>query len=502
MNEAGELESTQLWHVDQPERYTAFRDLSDRRRLAPGAGVFGHVFTSGQPTWIADLAREHDFVRKAAAEACGIVSAFALPILLSGQVVGVLEFFTTTRSEPDQALLDLLTRIGRQLGRVVERQRAAEQLAASEQRFRSLATFAPVGILQADRQGNCIFVNQRWQELAGLSQGEARGSGWARALHPDDRERVVEAWYAAAQHGQPFAMEYRYQRPDGSISWIFGTATALHTSRGEPEGYLGSLTDISERVHEQESLRQLTTRLAQSNRELQEFAYIASHDLQEPLRKIRTFGDRLNTKYASALGTDGAGYVLRMQSAAARLQDLINDLLTFARIDAKREPFQRVDLNQIASEVVSNLEARISETGGQVTFGQLPQIEANSVQIYQLFQNLIGNALKFARDNVAPHVAISARLLPAAKPNQPSMYELTVADNGIGFDEKYLDRIFTPFQRLHERGKYEGTGMGLAICRRIVEQHHGSITATSIRNQGSTFIIHLPAAQQKEEKGK
>ena len=203
-----------------------------------------------------------------------------------------------------------------------------------------------------------------------------------------------------------------------------------------------------------------------------------------------------------ALGTDGAGYVLRMQSAAARLQDLINDLLTFARIDAKREPFQRVDLNQIASEVVSNLEARISETGGQVTFGQLPQIEANSVQIYQLFQNLIGNALKFARDNVAPHVAISARLLPAAKPNQPSMYELTVADNGIGFDEKYLDRIFTPFQRLHERGKYEGTGMGLAICRRIVEQHHGSITATSIRNQGSTFIIHLPAAQQKEEKGK
>jgi signal transduction histidine kinase len=241
-----------------------------------------------------------------------------------------------------------------------------------------------------------------------------------------------------------------------------------------------------------------TSQLERSNRELQDFAYVASHDLQEPLRKVQAFGDRLQEQFAPNLGEEGRDFIGRMQNAAGRMQTLINDLLAFSRVTTKANPFQRVDLAQVAREVISDLEVRIQQTNGRVEVGELPAIEADALQMRQLLQNLVGNALKFHKEGVGPVVKIGARIL---KPGEKALMgpamnretlELTVADNGIGFDEKYLDRIFEVFQRLHGRGVYDGTGIGLAICRKIVERHDGAITARSKPGEGAMFIVTLP----------
>jgi len=254
-----------------------------------------------------------------------------------------------------------------------------------------------------------------------------------------------------------------------------------------------------------DQIKRHSEELERKNRELQDFAYVASHDLQEPLRKIQAFGDRLRAKCGQALGDQGRDYLERMQNAARRMQILINDLLTYSRITTKAQPFVPVDLTRVVQEVLSDLETRIEQTGGRVEVGHLPTIEADPLQMRQLLQNLIGNALKFHREEEAPVVKVYSRLPdwtdnPSALADNPSANgscQIMVEDNGIGFDERYLDRIFGVFQRLHGRNQYEGTGMGLAICRKIVERHGGSITAKSTPGRGATFIVTLPIKHSK-----
>jgi PAS domain S-box-containing protein len=225
--------------------------------------------------------------------------------------------------------------------------------------------------------------------------------------------------------------------------------------------------------------------LTRSNKELEDFAYIASHDLQEPLRKIQAFGNLLLGEYGDSLGLEGADYLKRMHSAANRMSTLIEDLLTFSRVARTQPRRQSVDLPVTLQDVTSDLETRIADTGAKVRVGRLPVVTADPTHMRQLFQNLIGNAVKFHRPDVAPEVFVRSRAKQGG-------YEITVADNGIGFDEKYLDRIFSVFQRLHERSNYEGTGIGLAVCRKIVERYGGTITAESTKGVGSKFIIWLP----------
>ncbi|HEY9638775.1 MAG TPA: PAS domain-containing protein [Coleofasciculaceae cyanobacterium] len=243
--------------------------------------------------------------------------------------------------------------------------------------------------------------------------------------------------------------------------------------------------------------------LARSNSELEKFAHVASHDLQEPLRKIQTFGDRLKVKCDDALTDQGRDYVERMQNAANRMQILINDLLTLSRVTTKAQPFVPVDLAQIVQEVLSDLEVRIEQTKAQVEVGLLPTIDADPLQMRQLLQNLIGNALKFYPTGDFPRVNIYSQLLKGEEQtpaeNSATLCQIIVKDSGIGFDEKYLDRIFNVFQRLHTRSEYEGTGMGLAICRKIAERHSGSITAESTLGQGATFIVTLPIKHYQGE---
>jgi PAS domain S-box-containing protein len=234
--------------------------------------------------------------------------------------------------------------------------------------------------------------------------------------------------------------------------------------------------------------------LARSNEELQQFAFVASHDLQEPLRKIKTFGDRLKVTYGDILTPQGQDYLERMQNAASRMQTLIEDLLTLSRVTSRGEPFISVNLTHIVQEVISDLEIRIQQTGAVVEVQDLPTIDADPLQMRQLLQNLIGNALKFHRPETPPIVKVYSQDLHSQSNQVASgeYFQLIIEDNGIGFEEKYLQRIFNVFQRLHGRSQYEGTGIGLAICKKIVERHHGSITASSQLGQGATFIVTLP----------
>jgi len=251
----------------------------------------------------------------------------------------------------------------------------------------------------------------------------------------------------------------------------------------EISGFTIILTDITE-------LKRSQFALERSNRELESFAYVASHDLQEPLRKIQTFGERLVKTSAATLSSEGSGYVERMQGAATRMRRLIDDLLSFSRVSSNARPYTQVNLATVAREVLTDLETAIERAGATVTLGELPVLEADAMQMRQLLQNLVGNALKFRREGVPPVISVRGTVEPRSQ-----QCELVVADNGIGFEEKFAGRIFDVFQRLHGRGQYEGTGIGLAICRKIVERHGGSIQARSTPGEGSTFLVSLPLKQ-------
>jgi PAS domain S-box-containing protein len=261
--------------------------------------------------------------------------------------------------------------------------------------------------------------------------------------------------------------------------------------------------EVAVRKEAEERAQAFAAELQRSNQELERFASVASHDLQEPLRKIQAFGDRLQSKIGDTVDETSREYLIRMRAAAARMRTLINDLLTFSRVGTRALTLARVDLRQEAEQVVSDLENRIQQADGRVELGPLATINADALQMRQLLQNLIANGLKFHRPGVPPVVRVEGRFVGADASNGDSRtersYEITVSDNGIGFEEAYLDRIFELFQRLHGRNEYEGTGIGLAICRKIVERHGGTITARSSPGQGATFIVNLPYREINEE---
>jgi len=257
--------------------------------------------------------------------------------------------------------------------------------------------------------------------------------------------------------------------------------------------------EVEERQRAEKTLRLVADELKRSNRELEQFAAVASHDLQEPLRKIQAFGDRLYGQIHDQLDDKGRDYLDRILSSAGRMRALIDGLLEFSRVSTRLQPMVQVDLSQVAHEVVSDLDGRLQQSGGQVEIAQLPIILADPLQMRQLLQNLIGNAIKFQRPDVPPLVRVSSRMISGPcsdgdTRSQPARCELIVADNGVGFDAAYSEQIFELFQRLHGRDQYEGTGMGLAICKKIAERHGGAISVTSTPGQGSRFVVQLPVA--------
>jgi two-component system, LuxR family, sensor kinase FixL len=343
-----------------------------------------------------------------------------------------------------------------------------------------------------DRAGNITHVNDKFCKISKFAREELLGKNH-RVINSGyhSREFFVEMWKTISK-GEIWEGEIRNRAKDGSYYWVNTSIVPFLDDKKQPFQYVSIRYEITQRKQAEENLKIYAGRLELSNRELQEFASVAAHDLQEPLRKIEAFGDRLRGRFASALGDDGNDYLNRMTTSASRMRRLIEDLLTFSRVTTRARPFRPTDLNVILQGVLSDLEVRIEQAGGQVESAPLPTIDADELQMRQLFQNLVSNALKFHKPDVPPVVHVEAKI-------QGELCILSVRDNGIGFDEKYLDRIFTIFQRLHGREAYEGTGVGLAVCRRIAERHSGTITARSSPGNGACFIVTLPVKQRDLE---
>ncbi|MEM6263296.1 MAG: PAS domain S-box protein [Bacteroidota bacterium] len=358
------------------------------------------------------------------------------------------------------------------------------------------------GIITIDERGTIETMNPAASAIFGYEEGEVLGQN-INVLMPEPYHSEHDEYldrYHNTGHAQIIGIgrEVTGKKKDGTI-FPFRLAISEVNLEGR-KIFTGIVHDLTHQKQSEERLRRYAADLERSNRELQDFAYISSHDLQEPLRKIQAFGSRIQSKEADKLSDQGQEYLSRMLNASRRMSRLINDLLGFSRLSTKALPFEQVDLNKILKEVISDLEIRIERTQAIVEVGDLPVVEADPTQMRQLFQNLIANALKFHKEGERPRVEVSGRFLNGHSPDATPgdhILEVRVKDNGIGFDVKYLDRIFKIFQRLEGR-KYEGSGMGLAICKKITNRHGGDITAESANGKGTTFVVTLSRRQTEQ----
>lgn len=366
---------------------------------------------------------------------------------------------------------------------ITKRKLAEEASRESEARLRSILDQAPVSIYIKDLEGRYVFLNVFAEKMLGLADEEVIGKRNEEILPPETAEQLSANDEGVIREGAPIKGEETIMGKDGPRT-LLSTKFLLRKIGGEPYGLCGISTDISHRKQAEKEIETYTKRLEESNQALQDFAAFASHDLQEPLRKILGFGEVLSQKYRQSLDETGRDYLRRMEDAAARMSALIEDLLEYSRVTTKAKPFRDTNLNALLEKVTSDLELRIQRTGAVIQIEDLPTVNADPSQMRQVFLNLIGNALKFSE--ARPFIRISAR-------SHEGRLEISVEDNGIGFDETKVDAIFRPFQRLHGRSAYEGKGMGLAIVKRIVERHGWKISARSRPGKGSTFVLTLPA---------
>ena len=342
--------------------------------------------------------------------------------------------------------------------------------------------------------------------------GEPRLPRHAGLRPPRDRQQDLPAAHAATlaameaniveeqllSRGYTDEYEKEYIRRDGSVFPVAVRAILVRDETGKPVRLMGMVRDITEQKEAKEALERHAHDLARSNEELEQFAYVASHDLQEPLRKIRAFGALLADEKRDSLDDEGRQYIDFMTDAAARMQTLVSDLLALSRVTTAAHPFEDLALAEVFDTVLSDLSVALEEADGQVDVAATPTIEADRTQMEQLFRNLIGNGLKFRRPGVAPRVTVrmAGEVRPLVATPGPA-HTIVVTDNGIGFEQSLGSKLFQPFKRLHARHQYEGAGIGLAICERIVLRHHGRITASGRPGEGATFTVTLPRRQPR-----
>ena len=390
---------------------------------------------------------------------------------------------------------------------IAARRRAEAALAAEHNLLRSIIDTIPDHVFVKDERGRYILDNEAHRAMTtGLDMVGTVGRTVFDYFPPEDATRYHDDDRFVMETGERIInREDMVTGPDGKEVWLQTTKVPLRDVRGRIIGLVGIAANISDRKIAEERMRRFASQLEQSNTELKNFASVASHDLQEPLRKIQAFGGRLRAKYGGVLGDGGLDYLERMEGAAKRMATLIQDLLKLSRVTSRALPFEQCDLRAIALEVVHDLELVIEQKGAVVEIGNLPEIVGDRVQMQQLFLNLINNALKFTKAGVSPVVEVVARIYLPADPVIPGaslgeeVCEIRVCDNGIGFEACFAEQIFVVFQRLHTRDNYEGTGIGLAVCRKITDRHGGSILAKSSPAGGATFIVTLPLKQPTEE---
>ena len=370
---------------------------------------------------------------------------------------------------------------------ITDRKLAEEALRQSEERWQLALRGNNDGIWDWNVKTNEVFFSPRWKEMLGFEDLEIPNhiDEWAKRVHPDDLERVMQAIQDHFAKKTPFYInEHRVLCKDGSYKWILDRGQALWDENGNVVRMAGSHSDITERLEVQRQLEILTKDLQRSNQELEQFAYIASHDLQEPLRAITSYTQMLAKRYRGQLDAKADTYIDFIIDGAARMRQLIQDLLAYSRVGRRELKFQSTDCNLLLGQVIQDLQVAIADCEAEVTYEFLPSVMADTTQIHLLFQNLISNALKY-RNETPPKVKISA--IP-----QDDCCQFAIQDNGIGIEPEYADRIFVIFQRLHTSDEYPGTGLGLAICKKIVERHGGKIWVKSQLGKGSTFYFTLP----------
>lgn len=402
--------------------------------------------------------------------------------------------------EPLAGGRDELAAVARAIqGSLAALRRAGE---AERARVEQLLSAIPDAVLVVRADGTIDYANARVGEVFGWRADELVGASVETLVPAAVRGRHAGLRGSFAKEPAARAMgsglDLRVERRDGTT--FFADISLGPVTLAEAPMVVAAVRDVSERPEARRRLEDLGAALERANRELagqnaelEQFAFAASHDMQEPLRKIIAFGDRIAKGYGSALDERGRDYLARMQSAAARMQLLIDDLLRWSRLTTRAEPFTPVDLDAVMRDVLDDLEVAIEKAGATVRVGPLPTIDADAPQMRQLFQNLIGNAIKYRKEGCTPVIDVFAAPLG-------DRVRLVVRDDGIGFDPKYAERIFDVFERLHGRKEYEGTGIGLALCRKIVRRHGGEIGATSEPGEGATFTAVLPVRQPGEER--
>jgi PAS domain S-box-containing protein len=370
---------------------------------------------------------------------------------------------------------------------ITERKRTEDALQESEERFRGFFELTADLVVISDIEGYFREINSAWPRVLGYSKEEILGKPFLDFVHPDDKEKTVQIITDKLKRGETvLSFENRYVRKEGGIVWLEWTSQP----RVE-KGYTFAIArDITERKREESKLNKVLLDLEHSNKELEQFAYVASHDLQEPLRMVASYTQLLEKRYKDQLDQDAKEFIQFAVDGAIRMQRLINDLLAYSRVGTRGKPHKHTDSHSVLGQAIVNLSTLIEENQAVVTTDDLPPILADESQMVQLFQNLISNAIKF-RSGLSPRVHVSAE----RKENE---WIFSVKDNGIGIDPQYKERIFVVFQRLHQKEEYPGTGMGLAICKKIVERHGGKIWVESELQKGSTFYFSVPVIERKE----
>ncbi|HEX4480347.1 MAG TPA: PAS domain S-box protein [Rudaea sp.] len=439
--------------------------------------------TQTDPLWadFAPLAAQH-----------GLAACWSTPIFDGARnVVGTFAVYYRQTRAPTREELECVDRATSVAAVAISAQRSRQQIEDREQRFRSLFTYVPDAVFGLDMDGNIVDCNQAAVEMTGFTRERLVHSPMSVTVVSELHEQLA-SHIALAASGAPQEIELERVRPDGSRYTTVSTKTPIVVD-GALVGIFAIVRDVTlERVN-RIALEEALRTVKGHNRELEEFAFVASHDLQEPLRKVRAFGDRLRMHLDSRADSESLDYIERMRAAAERMQRLIDDLLAYSRVAKRGHALRRIELNDVLAGVLTDLETSIEQKNAQIIHSPLPGIDGDETQMRQLLQNLISNALKFVREDRPPRITIRGEVFrPDSGFDRRPWVRLVIADNGIGFDNKYAERIFGAFQRLHGQREYSGSGIGLAIVRRIAERHGGHIRAHGAPGEGATFVIEMP----------
>jgi PAS domain S-box-containing protein len=426
----------------------------------------------------------------------GVRAYCAHPLIVHGRLTGTLSFGARNRAKFEQREIDVMQAVTHMVALAMHRVRTERELRQSEHFYRQTLESIPGMVFTARPDGHCDYMSQQWADCTGVASDQLLGDRWYELLHPDDRAKAAAASRAALHSKSPYDLECRVRGRDGEYQWFKLIARPIRDSRGETTRWFGVAADINQLKRAQEDLlgandelRRTAQELSRSNSDLEQFAYAASHDLQEPLRMVNAFLKLLRDRYHSVLDEKGREYIEYSVDGATRMSQLVRDLLEYSRLGRERQAPVPVETQRAVDGALANLRESIRGASAEIIHDGLPRVMGDQTMLTQLFQNLISNAVKFRDPSRPCRVTIGAQ-------KAGDTWEFAVSDNGIGIDPRHFERVFVIFQRLHTRDKFPGTGIGLALCKKIVERHGGRIWVESRAGAGTTFRFTLPGARQ------